>query len=126
MPSTPFSEKSHLELLFLLDYFHEYNRQPNKPIDVQLRALASCEELLRDSAETEELIKQYEQSKKLNSEALLKSTQQTINPEGEENDDWEWDVKTKEVRLLEKRNRTGAGEYSGKSEEHMPKVGASA
>ena len=82
------SEENRRELLFLLDYFHEYNYDPNTSIEyvltvlrristdkfssVQLRALANCEELLRDSAETEALIKQFEKGKKLKLEASLK------------------------------------------------------
>lgn len=38
-PAMPLSQKSRLELLYLLEYFHEYNYQPNEPIEYVLTAL---------------------------------------------------------------------------------------
>lgn len=160
MPSTPLSvsEKSRVDLLSLLDHFHEYDYQPSEPIEyvlkmlqqtfisnsfsVRLRALGSCKELLLDSAKLEEALRRHDQSKKQKQEAQPKtyvsqnnsasdtysffySTLQALNSEEEEDDNWEWDVNTNEVRLLDKCNHAGVGECDRKSEEVTPKLGGS-
>jgi len=48
-------------------------------------------------------------------------TQQPVNLESEEDDGWEWDVNTKQVRLLEKRSDTGGGGSSVKYKEYTLK-----
>lgn len=53
------------------------------------------------------------------------STLQALNSEEEEDDNWEWDVNTNEVRLLDKCNHAGVGECDRKSEEVTPKLGGS-
>lgn len=52
---------------------------------------------------------------------ILSSQQQATTPsEGEEDDNWEWDAVTKQVRLLKGCKQTGAERYSESSEENAP------